>query len=643
MTRFLAVPARRRGSALPRGPRGLRARARGGLSAGSARSPSGPRPLDPPRARGRAALVARRAALRLSLSARRTRGAPLARERPGGLADAPLRSDSPSAGRFRFIYDFDTRPDPSGPDPALRALLLLWALVDAPRGRRGAHPLGARARPVAPHGQRRGAAGVDGDPGEPSLLRRARVGRRLLPPDAAFGGSDPPPGARGRARRDGGLGGRRRSCRKLSLLPAEAHPYWRMTGSLSGGAVDPNSLGTRSARMALAAGAGVWLSRGRRAPRPRIALLLYGGGPPSLRTPAAACSSSRRASCSSSSCAAGRAHGAGGRARRRPAAVLLAAAVLLFSASPGSLGGRLVSTFDPALRDRGARLRPPDPLARRVAALPRSIPSKGREWARSPGGCRICSPRRESAGRRATTRGAPTFRPWRRPDSGAPASPRVRFRSRARRGCPDRRGRGPAGRAGVRPLRARVSRRARRRLALARRGRGPLLLPRRLDRRAPAGAGAPPSRRAWRSPRPSPSTPSPLSSPPLPPPARRRRSATARAWASIRPRRDRAARSSGRGRTSPSGYVRRSGCGSRSPTFLPWGSPSKSWRSSKGVPSTGGRSRRGASSSCGSRGPPRALRRCASRSRDPSCRGVSGSPAETRASSACKAVFLEMP
>ena len=143
---------------------------------------------------------------------------------------------------FRFLYDFENRPDPSRVDPALRAIAAVWTLA--------ALLAIARARTlwVLLHGLGLRAVNVEG------LLDTAAIRESLLALAVLGSGA----GFFFILRRAGAA--QRRSAllaalsaaavsafaavlQRLGVLPGETSGFWTMTGRLSGGAIDPNALG----------------------------------------------------------------------------------------------------------------------------------------------------------------------------------------------------------------------------------------------------------------------------------------------------------------------------------------------------------------------------------------------------------------
>ncbi len=255
---------------------------------------------------------------------------------------------------FRFVYDFDTEPDPSGPDSILKALLALWALsallavVEARTLWALLHGLSGRA--VNGEGLPESTAiresllafgALVSGGGFFLLMRRSGDGIRRQTLAAALFGTALSAGAA--------------ILQRLSALPAEPHPFWRMTGRLSGGAVDPNSLGLACA-LALVVGVAAASERGWRPPAAAPLLILLAGLLLSgSRSGLAVIAGSlllllilRRKALSAR--ALGLVTAATG---------VLLAAVLLSAASRGSLGGRLTAMLDPSW-----------PIASRVSSRP---------------------------------------------------------------------------------------------------------------------------------------------------------------------------------------------------------------------------------------------------------------------------------
>src|SRR6266508_6110726 len=158
---------------------------------------------------------------------------------------------------FRFIYDFDSMPEPSPLDRPLRALLLLWTLATVLAVAR-ASTLWAALRGLTGR-----AVNEEGLP-ETAAIRESLVAFSALAAGAVFflllrrqG-----PAARLKALRAALLGVCASTLaavlQRAGLFPQETKSYWRMTGRIGGGAADPNSLGLLCALGLVLVGAGLW-------------------------------------------------------------------------------------------------------------------------------------------------------------------------------------------------------------------------------------------------------------------------------------------------------------------------------------------------------------------------------------------------
>ncbi|HEY7114186.1 MAG TPA: O-antigen ligase family protein [Thermoanaerobaculia bacterium] len=242
---------------------------------------------------------------------------------------------------FRFIYDFETRPDASVADASLKALLVLWALATLLAAAQ------ARTLWALFHGLALRTVNGEGLP-ETTALRESLLSFGALASGASFflmmrrSGRD----VRRRAL-DAALVGTAVSAaaavlQRLALLPPEAHPFWRMTGRLSGGAGDPNSLGLLCG-IALVVSAGRWIDARRRA-LPTLGVVIFAAG--------LVLSGSRSGLLVAGGSLAlfmilrRRARSARILGLAAAALALLALAALLTSGTPGTLGGRLAATFD---------------------------------------------------------------------------------------------------------------------------------------------------------------------------------------------------------------------------------------------------------------------------------------------------------
>jgi O-antigen ligase len=269
---------------------------------------------------------------------------------------------------FRFLYDFESVSEPAPLDRWLTALAAIWIFSTVLAAAR-AQTLWAAVRGLT--GRAVNSQGLlDAEAVRESvfslsavaagaafyfLLRRSGSAARERAVRAAVWGVAVSAGAA--------------ALQRLHVLPAEARGFWRLTGRLSGGAVDPNSLGllcglaivlalTRGARsgargldfgLVAVLVAGLLLSGSRSGfllvLLSLAVLALSRGLPPRVRL-------------------------AGVTAL---AAVLLLLAVLMVRAAPGTLGARLAETFDSRL-----------PLEFRASARPIYWRAAGRLFSRHP-------------------------------------------------------------------------------------------------------------------------------------------------------------------------------------------------------------------------------------------------------------------
>ncbi len=257
---------------------------------------------------------------------------------------------------FRFIYDFDTRPDPSGPDAPVRALLALWAV--------SALFAAVEARTLWSLWHGLSGRTVNGD----GLPESTAVRESLL----AFGALASGGGFFLLLRRSGGEIRRRALLAALSgatlaaaaailqrfaWLPPERNPFWKTTERLSGGAVDPNSLGLVSAMALVIVAVGALAhAGGRRLPAVAAAVVLGLG---------LVLSGSRSgllivvASLILFPTLRAKARSVRVLGLSAAAAAALFVALLAFSGTRGTLGVRLVDSFDPS-----------QPVASRISARP---------------------------------------------------------------------------------------------------------------------------------------------------------------------------------------------------------------------------------------------------------------------------------
>jgi len=268
---------------------------------------------------------------------------------------------------FRFIYDFETPPDASPLDPMLRALTAVWIL--------GGSLAVARAETVWGIRHRVAGRAVNGA-GLPSAVavRESILTVAVLVAGSAFFFLLRRSGAAVRRRAlIAALAGIFVSAaaavlQRAGALAPEARSFWRLTGRLSGGALDPNALGLLCA-MGIAV----------------LAAFLLGGGIP--RLPAAGALLLLAAGLALSGSRSGLIVPLVGlpaillrrRAPGRPAlafggaAALLVVTMLWLAPLAGMAPDRLAQTFDPSL-----------PLRYRVSERPVLWRSAGRLFQRAP-------------------------------------------------------------------------------------------------------------------------------------------------------------------------------------------------------------------------------------------------------------------
>ncbi len=247
---------------------------------------------------------------------------------------------------FRFIYDFESSSEPSPVDGPLAGLSIVWLL--------GSALALARARTLwaVEHGLAGRAVNVAGLADSVAIretafaLASVGAGAALFFLPAAS------------------------VLQRFGILPPEASPFWRMSGRLSGGAADPNSLGLLCA-LALVFGVVAYgRSRERRAFLGvllavfLVGLFLSGSRSGFLLVLLAA-----------ASVLLGRRLPAGFRLAVVTAAVTIAlvAGLLISRAAPGTLGQRLAQTFDSSV-----------PAEQRASARPLLWSCAGRLFLESP-------------------------------------------------------------------------------------------------------------------------------------------------------------------------------------------------------------------------------------------------------------------
>ena len=166
---------------------------------------------------------------------------------------------------FRFLYDFESLPDPSRADASLRALVALWTMSAA------LAVLSARSVWALVRGLELRAVNVDGLP-DADAIRTSVLSFAVLASGAALFFVARRAGERDRERGlAAAVAGITCSAavavtERLGILGRETHAYWNAVGRYSGAAVDPNALGILCAWGAiLAAGVAATAGGARRA------------------------------------------------------------------------------------------------------------------------------------------------------------------------------------------------------------------------------------------------------------------------------------------------------------------------------------------------------------------------------------------
>jgi O-antigen ligase len=258
-----------------------------------------------------------------------------------------------SGWAFRFVYNFESEPEPSDADPWLKALAGVWllsGLVALARARTLWalwHGLSGRAvngaglpDAVAVHESVVALCTVCSGAAFFFVLRRSGGPARLRAVNAALYGV--------------AVAAAASLLQRAGVLAPEPNAFWRMTGRLSGGATDPNSLGLLCALGLVFAIVAFGRARGRALPALLSGLFLVG----------LFLSGSRSAFlllvfAVGALLVASRVPGRLLLAARLVAAAAILVAAVLVSAAPGSLGQRLAETLDPAT-----------PWAQRVSSRP---------------------------------------------------------------------------------------------------------------------------------------------------------------------------------------------------------------------------------------------------------------------------------
>jgi O-antigen ligase len=244
---------------------------------------------------------------------------------------------------FRFLYDFESVPDPSPLDRPLRALAALWTLAAVLAVVRARTPWallqGLSGRAVNGEGLSDAAAiresvmtlaVLAAGAGLFFLLRRAGAAARAAPLEAALVGI--------------ALSATAAILQVIGLIPGETRSFWKLTGRYSGGATDPNALG-------ILCGAGIVVLLGLAISRPDRARWAIGA---LLPLPIGlALSGSRSGFLVAVLGSAVVIAVASIRGRFRVALALaafaLALGMLLLRGTPGAVGGRVGQLFESAL------------------------------------------------------------------------------------------------------------------------------------------------------------------------------------------------------------------------------------------------------------------------------------------------------
>jgi O-antigen ligase len=177
---------------------------------------------------------------------------------------------------FRFLYDFESRSEPARPDAALRTLTAVWILSTGV----------AVARAVTLWAALRRLSGraVNGEGLSDAIaVKESLFAFAALAGGAAFYFVLRRAGEVARRRAlSGALAGVAVSAaaailQRAGLLPGETRQYWKLVGRISGGAIDPNSLGMMCALLVLLAFSRALQPWRRRAAALALFLLLSAG------------------------------------------------------------------------------------------------------------------------------------------------------------------------------------------------------------------------------------------------------------------------------------------------------------------------------------------------------------------------------
>ena len=244
---------------------------------------------------------------------------------------------------FRFLYDFESIPDPSRADRVLRVLVVLWTLSAA------LAVVSARGVWALLRGLQRRVVNVDGLP-DVDAIRTSVLSFAVLAAGAAlfFLARRAGAGQRERALRAAVAGiacsGAVAVTERLGVFGRETRPYWQNAGRYSGAAVDPNALGILCACGAVLAAGQAAAASGKRRAAAAIALPVLAAG--------LALSGSRSGFGLAAIGLVGLLFARAIPARRRAASVAIAAALVAvvaakyLSEARGSAGARVLALFD---------------------------------------------------------------------------------------------------------------------------------------------------------------------------------------------------------------------------------------------------------------------------------------------------------
>ena len=178
---------------------------------------------------------------------------------------------------FRFLYDFESEPDPSRADRTLRALLTVWTLAAA-LGVVQARTLWALLRRLSLR-----AVNVEGLP-DAAAIRGSVLSYVVLAAGVAFFFLLRRAGSADRERTlFAALAGVAVSsaaavAERWGIGPGETSGYWRTLGRLSGGAMDPNALGILCGLGVVVAADLAVVARGRRRVFAALGLAMMAAG-----------------------------------------------------------------------------------------------------------------------------------------------------------------------------------------------------------------------------------------------------------------------------------------------------------------------------------------------------------------------------